>query len=136
MEQIQSHKRKLRAWDRHEGIFLKDKAIRLDGDGDPYEFDSQNNQWILNPHLVVNLFSGIVDSENKEIYEGDIVEFASDGEISLYKEVVLKNGKFDPAYLYAIAIEWRKFDAHPLMFGDMKIIGNIYENPELLREDD
>jgi hypothetical protein len=64
-------------------------------------------------------FTGLKDSVGKEIYEGDII-CQSDGK---YREVCFKSGSFGKGV---------DFDFHQI-WGDDTVIGNIYENPELLK---
>lgn len=72
----------------------------------------------------VELFTGILDKYGKEIYEGDIVkypsEFASLGEEDIKSIVNWDFGKLD----YMIDI-----------IDTLEVIGNIYENPELLTQE-
>lgn len=84
-------------------------------------------------HILMQ-YTGVKDCENNEIYEGDIVQFYND------EDYILKQGKavicFD---LGAFCMKHFKYGTETL--GDMdidemfiKVIGNIYENPELLKE--
>lgn len=76
-------------------------------------------------------YTGIKDKNGKKIYEGDIVLIRIDKTNILHKTVVkFKHGAFiadiigDNDYIYLFHFGFNKDD-----FG---VIGNIYENPELL----
>ena len=71
-----------------------------------------------------------------ELYEGDIVEARSEG--SKGKFVVKYRDGAHPGYILWPAYQENKFwsfsftDHNGKMFDDIKLIGNKYENPELL----
>ncbi len=69
-------------------------------------------------------FTGLHDSKGKEIWEGDLIKNASRNEVKLH-EVRWMDGKFLGVYgrlAYDLYCEVR----------EIEVIGNIYENPELL----
>jgi len=75
--------------------------------------------------------TGLFDRNNKEVYEGDILAHT---EIeALHKwQVIFKDGCFGVSNICNSPIK----DFHPCngiyYFDDREVIGNIYENPELL----
>ncbi|EFG27941.1 YopX family protein [Fusobacterium periodonticum] len=72
-------------------------------------------------------YSGLTDMMEKEIYEGDIL-FESFGE--RYYKVVFKNGSFRAEF--EGDFEEHSFDLIDVVAQGCKIVGNIYENPELI----
>lgn len=73
-------------------------------------------------------YSGLTDMMEKEIYEGDIL-FESFGE--RYYKVVFENGSFRAEF--EGDFEEHSFDLIDVVAQGCKIVGNIYENPELLK---
>ena len=70
-------------------------------------------------HIEFSQFTGLTDKNGKEIYEGDIIEWVDElGESDRIHrmEVQFKNGGFHPFQVNR----------------DFEVIGNIYENPELI----
>ena len=78
-------------------------------------------------------YTGLKDKSGKEIYEGDIVWVKPGGVSTWYKTVVeFKEGAFIASLIDGedyIYIFNRGFDSN-----DFEILGNVYENPELLEE--
>lgn len=73
-------------------------------------------------------YTGLKDKNGKEVYDGDIVEFRCDGciqsEVGKIKRsvIVFENGSFDIKDWSINETKW------------IEIVGNIYENPELLNQ--
>ena len=74
-------------------------------------------------------YTGLKDKNGKEIYEGDIL-FESFGE--RYYKVVFENGSFRAEF--EGDFEEHSFDLIDVVAQGCKIVGNIYENPELIKE--
>ena len=73
-------------------------------------------------------FTGVYDKNGKEIYEGDILDFGNKN----YVPVVFDNGCFN---VFDEPLGW-DFNSEEIPvktnFNYCEIVGNIYENPELL----
>ena len=79
-------------------------------------------------------FTGLTDKNGKEIYEGDIMklidEYSGKGERPSY--VIFK----DSQWMMQGTMHYTHVDSiNNYCLDKMKIIGNIYENPELLTND-
>ena len=74
-------------------------------------------------------YTGLKDKNNKEIYEGDIL-FESFGE--KYYKVVFENGSFRAEF--EVDFEEHSFDLIDVVAQNCEVVGNIYENPELMEE--
>jgi len=123
---------KFRAWDdEHRVMVLKIfngvYETNLDSDGTLVigAYDSKEDWY----ELKVLQFTGLKDKNGKEIYEGDILEIGGD---KVRKEIYWNN-KFAwwdiKRYEHSLGLllQTRKFV-------DVEVIGNIYENPDLLGE--
>lgn len=81
----------------------------------------------------VEQFTGAIDDDGFPIYEGDIVKYS---EIPEGKESIGEIIYCECSCFYAFMIKDKKLDKE-IVLGcpiDIKIIGNIYENPEVLNE--
>ena len=76
--------------------------------------------------LLREQFTGLKDKNGKEIYEGDIIAYT-------HYECYPQNGNITEH----IAVEWVNNGFRPFNYLNdtavMEVIGNIYENPELLK---
>ena len=129
-------KQKFRAWDSVKKEMFKDTfAITESGQVVVVEQESVvcPPDYVFVDHLVIMQSTGLKDKNGKELFEGDIVQFEDCYEVS------------DFLYINTGIIEWCQGGFHvtnrdsvlmeDLLDGDsldVTIIGNIYENQELL----
>ena len=79
--------------------------------------------------VVLMQYTGIKDKNGKEIYEGDIVSVTGSKSVGVYTTCIIKDGQgFKIKDNKTIIMDYKE------MFL-CTIIGNIYENPELLTGD-
>ena len=121
---------KFRAWDSaKKEMFTDTFAITESGQVVvvEQEFVTSIPDYVFVDHLVIMQSTGFKDKNGKEIFEGDIVKMAKDAYSALtYYEIVRHRGG---AY---------RFESNQhgcelwLRHTNCEVIGNIYENPELL----
>ncbi len=120
---------KFRAWDKNKGMSepTEDRGVFFRWRG------LSSNVWI---DFELMQFTGLLDKNGKEIYEGDIIRYETSEDFdaeSTYDEIAevkFINGVFDPVYLSKR--ELHTYEDALLIVGKIEVIGNIYENPELL----
>lgn len=116
---------KFRAWD------LKDKWMVLPSRNDNWidfnrntyttaekTYDTPNTEIEETKNYVLMQFTGLKDKNGKEIYEGDIVIGTIDTDAT--GEIIFRLGAFT------------MFDRWLIHFDYLEVIGNVYENPNLL----
>ena len=122
---------KFRAWHKEEKIMgevlgidiLHKEIFFLNEDVDRYEHTDFKDIELMQ-------YTGLKDKNNKEVYEGDIVKLRANhgiGVIKYYDEwgaFVVEYIK--PRPLTVLGMSYYK--------EDIEVIGNIYENPELIKE--
>ena len=80
-------------------------------------------------------YTGLIDKNGKEIYEGDILQFYNDVDYILkpsYIEVVFENGAFCCKHFKYETEYLGNLDVTDM---DITVAGNIYQNPESLEVD-
>lgn len=122
---------KFRFWN-HKSKSFCDRLIDSDGDIFKRSLAFDDYYWELEEcdEVTAQQFTGLTDKNSKEIYEGDIVRFTFiDDEIYNYISEVKPKGIVDTPKYHEndmTLLEW--LDG----YDEVEVIGNIYENPELL----
>ena len=123
---------KYRAWDSAKKEMFKDTfAITESGQVVVVEQESvaSSPDYVFVDHLVIMQSTGLADKNGKEIFEGDIVKMSKDVySESTYYEVVRHYGG-------AYRLDSKQHGCELwLRHTDCEVVGNIYENPELLED--
>ena len=105
---------KFRAWDKESREYLPNVQNHIGNEESAFGFMLKNDRYILEQ------FTGLLAKNGKEIYEGDIVK---------HKKT---NGLPHQGRVRIMPTQGVMVGAWPICFA-LEIIGNIHENPELLK---
>ncbi|WP_420974056.1 YopX family protein [Bacillus thuringiensis] len=112
-------------------VYFIDSNCILAGDLDnPPVVDITNN-------VVVSQYTGLKDKNGKGIYEGDVLDLSLGEDSVLRCEVIYEAPSFCRKWYNANTIRLRQREIEPMAWNThivYEVIGNIYENPELLEE--
>ena len=118
---------KFRAWSKQHKTMFDISYLRYNGDQTLREVghalgSTRNVIHVANNYILMQ-WTGLKDVNGEEIYEGDIVECFVNGN----SYVSFKGGAYGLIFDYS-------FIPFSDVYGEMKVIGNIYEHPHLLEE--
>lgn len=125
-------KQKFRAWDTTNKEMFKD-TFAITESGQVVVVDQSSvfvsPDYVFVDNLVIMQSTGLFDKNNKEIFEGDILDYKG------RKALVSWHGSY-ASFIYRFVDELQKRNAewNPLYLAYMRceIIGNIYENKDIL----
>ena len=105
---------KFRVWKELHGVgdFQEGGFMFVPKDNFVYELNNTNIHWR------VMQYTGLKDKNGVEIYEGDVLEYKNGNKTAVYWNPV------DVSYVPLAAEDWRY---------KSEVIGNIYQNPELIK---
>jgi len=114
----------------HNPVIFDDGYLQFESDGQAPIGDYGEDRF------EIMQFTGLKDKNGKEIYEGDIVE----NKTQIVKEIKDKyifTGKYKKTRYVATWNEhWAQWDIiEGAERGELEVIGNIYDNPELLNSE-
>lgn len=127
---------RFRIWDKAEYNWIEPKYASL-----YTEFD-KDNKWnfsvgaVADSGIIISEFTGLNDDESKPIYEGDIVEFYDEVVGYCKGEICFEAGMFIIAcdQLEDSYIGLNEFANSEGWCDNVRVKGNIYQNPELIKE--
>ena len=125
---------KLRAYDSGSLCRMYQPDEVMVGDGNIWIIDEDGvaGEWIVNNDLNLMQSTGLVDKEGTEVFEGDILHHQIQTEYTFIVKYDKDNARW---YGDGLSRTYR-IDLMKHFMQYYKIIGNIYENPELLEEEE
>jgi len=109
-------------------------------DGQFIVCDECGNFAYLSPDRYIPMqYTGLKDKDGKEIFEGDLIQVSDIGiaEVIYGFHITSKDSWWVEHGTMGFTLKWVGTDDHSELQSskDLEIIGNIYENPELLGEE-
>ena len=120
-----------RAWDKDQNQYIAGFDVRVDGNGNVYRRTWGESQWDRTQGLEIEQYTGLKDKNGKEIHEGDILNCWDWGREP--------NKLLTVSTVYWAEASWC-LDPDPTdgdrydLFRNIEIIGNVHQNPELLKQ--
>lgn len=110
-------------------MYQPDEVMVGDGNIWIVDEDSVTGDWIVNNDIHLMQSTGLKDKNGKEIFEGDILHHQIQTDYTFIVKYDKDNGRW---YGDGLSRTYRIDIAKRFLPYYYKVIGNIYENPELL----
>ena len=125
---------KFRCWDTENKQMLKVQELDFEdtfyGGRLSIRADMYNDYFDIEDMILMQ-YTGLKDKKQKEIYEGDILVYIEDGSIGK-----VTWNKEEAGFYFSMLLEDGGYEEEMLSdyINNLEVIGNIYDNPELLEE--
>lgn len=124
-----------KAWDEARKEWIPGNLLFMDYDGQVLAGDIYNPPFTLISPKNVVINTGLKDKNGREIYEGDVLEITLGEGSSIRCVIEYKAPSFCRRWIDKVSKYRRPSEIEKMAWNThiiYKIIGNIYENPELL----
>ena len=135
---------KFRFWNRIGKSFKYSWRYNITHDGkllsyDPEMMDYDEEIEFEKTIIAPQQYTGLKDKNGKEIYEGDILLSVNETKVEFLYLIEFQQGTFRNPYLYRRIKDSKVSEvvgrAYNIDLSDKEIIGNIFENPDLLNNE-
>src|SRR5882762_3646451 len=123
---------KFRCWDIFTEKFLDNFFISNDG---KIRYGSVSDELQLEKKgYIIMQWIGLEDRYGKNVYENDIIKYPDYYDGDIFKKSGLAVVKYDEVSFYAIDNNLGMHSLWDIIINNGEIIGNIFENPELMEK--
>jgi len=119
---------KFRAWDKENKAFMPSEGYAIcDGDVMGLRYGNEMED-VLTDQIELMQYTGLKDNNGREVYEGDVLDIGLQNQDGKPVVAPVSYEKYIAGYVLDNGGNgiWQRLDE------DCEVIGNIYENPELL----
>lgn len=125
-----------RVWDKHKKIYFNSSNNNIAYLKTYLDYVDQSDHGaasfsILESDLVLLQYTGMVDTKEQKIWEGDVVEYSNSREGMKFNAEVVYDTKTARFKIISPKYQFDLYDMNDY-YGHITVIGNIFQNPELL----